>query len=237
MPAIAAIEYPSATRCKLADKCQNRPLSIPPRSKNGSKISSLVSLKTRYGAGKVEPVRRQTNSQNSIRSAITTSGGRTRAAVSFAILRYFSARGARFGVIVTTGAAVVGAAVGMATVVASALIAGIDIEIVSPRFNERAARKSVRPGLDQTSTRLIDSDFRYAAGFSGSNTLPSKKVSLPREVEAGMSAAATPIVLAASFQRSSRLTLAISALVSKPASYLPQRMSSVRNQRSWLWNG
>src|SRR5215208_3908906 len=105
----------------------------------------------------------------------------------------------------------------MATVVASALTAGIDIEIVSPRFNERAARICARPGLDQTSTRLIDSDFRYAAGFSGSNTLPSKKVSLPREVEAGISAAATPSVLAASFQRSWRFTLAISALVSRLA--------------------
>src|SRR5215813_7619972 len=90
---------------------------------------------------------------------------------------------------------------------------------------------------DQTSTRLMDRDFRYAAGFSGSNTLPSKKVSLPRDVDVGMSAAATPSSLAASFQRSSRLTLAISALVSKPGSNLPQRISSVRNQRSWLWNG
>src|SRR5438093_1029813 len=42
-----------------------------------------------------------------------------------------------------------------------------------------------RPGLDQTSTRLIDSDFRYAAGFSGSNTLPSKKVSLPLAHDGG----------------------------------------------------
>src|SRR5436305_8121957 len=94
--------------------------------------------------------------------------------------------------------------------------------------------QSARPLLDQTSTRLMDRDFRYAAGFSGSNTLPSKKVSLPRDVEVGMSEAATPSSLAASFQRSSRLTLPISALVSKPASYLPQRISSVRNQRSWL---
>ena len=134
---------------------------MPPLSKNGSKISSLVSVKTFDGGGRVEPVRRQTSSQNSISSAITISGGTTRTAVSFAILMYFSERGACFGVIVTTGAAVVGdAAAGMATAVASALIAGIDIEIVSPRFNERAARKCARPGLDQTSTRLIDSDFR-----------------------------------------------------------------------------
>ena len=210
---------------------------MPPRSKNGSKISSLVSLKTRDGGGRVEPARRQTSSQNSISSAITTSGGTTRTAVSFAILMYFSARGACFGVIVTTGAAVVGEAVGMATAVASALIAGIDIEIVSPRFNERAARKCARPGLDQTSTRLIDSDFRYAAGFSGSNTLPSKKVSLPREVEAGISAAATPSVLGGLFPEVFAVHLGDQRLGVEAGSNLPQRMSSVRNQRSWLWNG
>src|SRR5690349_22785399 len=210
---------------------------MPPLSKKGSKISSLVSLKTFDGGGSVEPVRRQTSSQNSINSASTISGGTTRTAASFAILMYFSARGACFGVIVITGAAVADEVVGMATAVASALIAGIDIEIISPCSGSGPLASSARPGLDQTSTRLIESDFRYAAGFSGSNTLPSKKVSLPREVEAGISDAATPISLAASRHMSSRLTLAISALVSKPASYLPQRMSSVRNQRSWLWNG
>src|SRR5947199_5120433 len=98
-----------------------------------------------------------------------------------------------------------------------------------------ARNRAVRP--DQTSTRLMDRDFRYAAGFSGSNTLPSKKVSLPRDFEAGISDAGTDMSLAASRQMSSRLTLAISALVSKVGSNLPQRMSSVRNQRSWLWNG
>jgi hypothetical protein len=60
----------------------------------------------------------------------------------------------------------------------------------------------------------MDRDFRYAAGFSGSNTLPSKKVSLPRDFDAGISAAATPRAFAASRQISSRLTLAISALAS-----------------------
>ena len=78
---------------------------MPPRSKNGSKISSLVSLNTREGGGSVEPARRQTSSQNSIKSASTISGGTTRTAVSLAILTYFSARGGRFGVIATTGAA------------------------------------------------------------------------------------------------------------------------------------
>src|SRR4051794_33670661 len=104
---------------------------MPPRSKNGSKISSLVSLNTFDGGGRVEPVRRQTSSQNSINSAITISGGTTRAATSFAILAYLSARGARFGVIVTTGAAVV-IGVGIAAAELSAFMACIVIESVSP---------------------------------------------------------------------------------------------------------
>src|SRR5262245_16688629 len=104
---------------------------MPPLSKNGSRISSLVSLNTFDGGGSVEPVRRQASSQNSINNASTTSGGTTRTAASFAILMYLSARGACFGVIVTTGA-VTGDAVGMATAVASALIAGIVIENASP---------------------------------------------------------------------------------------------------------
>src|SRR5215216_8048549 len=123
---------------------------MPPLSKNGSRISSLVSLKTFDGGGSVEPVRRQTSSQNSINNASTTSGGTTRTAVSLAILMYFSARGACFGVIVTTGAAVFGDTVGIATVVASALIAGIDIEIISPCSMSGPRASGARPGLDQT---------------------------------------------------------------------------------------
>src|ERR1700716_2207760 len=105
---------------------------MPPRSKNGSKISSLVSLKTFDGGGRVEPVRRQTSSQNSIKSAITINGGTTRTAVSFAILTYLSARGARLGVIVTTGAAEAGST----AAVVSDFIAGIDIESASPCSKE-----------------------------------------------------------------------------------------------------
>src|SRR3981189_5917 len=111
----------------LADRCQNRPLSMPPRSKNGSKISSLVSLNTREGGGRVEPARRQTSSQNSIRSAITISGGTTRTAVSFAILIYLSARGGRFGVIVTTGVATVAVFGATTALTGSVVIAGIFI--------------------------------------------------------------------------------------------------------------
>ena len=77
----------SATRCRLADRCQNRPLSMPPRSKNGSTISSQVSLSTRDGGGSVAPALRHSSSQTSRMSAITTSGGTTRAATADARAR------------------------------------------------------------------------------------------------------------------------------------------------------
>src|SRR4029079_3117637 len=111
---------------------------MPPRSKNGSKINSLVSLKTRDGGGRVEPARRQTSSQNSSSSATTMSSGTTRAAVSLAILPYFSDRGADFGFIVTTGAAMPGEVTGMAVAVASHFLARIDIEHGCTLFNQRA---------------------------------------------------------------------------------------------------
>ena len=104
-----------------------------------------MSLKTREGGGSVEPARRQISSQISSSNATTISGGTTRTAASFAILAYFSARGARFGVIVTTGAAVVGDEEQERHSGASVFIAGIDIEIVSPCFNERAARDARGP--------------------------------------------------------------------------------------------
>src|SRR5262245_8628352 len=102
---------------------------MPPRSKNGSKISSLVSLNTREGGGSVEPARRQASSQNNNSSASTMSGGITRTAVSFAILRYFSATGGRLGVIVTISA---GAEAAGAATAASDFMAGIDILESSP---------------------------------------------------------------------------------------------------------
>src|SRR5664279_4374830 len=125
----------------LAERCQNRPLSIPPRSKNGSKISSLVSLKTRDGGGRVEPARRHTSSQNNIPSASTISGGTTRTAVSLAALIYLSARGGRFGVMVTTGAVVVASS----AVEGSVLIAGMFIEIVSPCSRGAARIRAALP--------------------------------------------------------------------------------------------
>src|SRR5882757_4651050 len=108
---------------------------MPPRSKNGSKINSLVSWKTFEGGGRLEPVRRQTSSQNTIRSVITISGGTTRAAVSFAIFMYFSARGGRLGVIVTTGEVTTAAVGGAIAVADSVFIAGIFIGNCSPCSN------------------------------------------------------------------------------------------------------
>src|SRR5882762_11724026 len=103
---------------------------MPPWSKNGSRISSLVSLNTFEGGGRLEPARRQISSHTTKSSATTISGGTTRTAASFAILANFSARGARLGVMVTTGAA--DAACGIATAVTSVFMAGIDIEKASP---------------------------------------------------------------------------------------------------------
>ena len=95
----------------------------------------MVSLNTRDGGGRVEPARRHTSSQNSINSASTISGGTTRTAISLAVLTYFSATGSRFGISLTTAAGVL-----VRTAADSIFFAGIFI--------------------DQTSTRLIDSDFR-----------------------------------------------------------------------------
>ena len=55
---------------------------MPPRSKNGSTISSQVSRSTREGGGSVAPGRLHSISQTMSVSAITTSGGTTRAAIA-----------------------------------------------------------------------------------------------------------------------------------------------------------
>src|SRR6185436_5000002 len=83
-PATADSAYPKATRCRLADMCQNRPLSMPPRSKNGSTISSQVSLSTRDGGGSVAPAFRHSSSQTPRMTASTTTGGTTLLATTFA---------------------------------------------------------------------------------------------------------------------------------------------------------
>src|SRR3982074_1510342 len=134
---------------------------MPPRSKNGWKISSLVSLNPREGGGKVDPARRQTNSQNRINTASTISGGTTRAAVSFAILMNFSARGVRFGVIVTTGAgAVASPAAAVSGSIAAIFIAGIFIAGCSLQM--RLPRSDEGPPCERAAP--IESDFNTLDG-------------------------------------------------------------------------
>ena len=71
---------------------------MPPRSKNGSTISSQVSLRTRDGGGSVAPALRHSSSQIASSSAITTIGGTTRAATLDAYPSTRSMIGGRFGV-------------------------------------------------------------------------------------------------------------------------------------------
>src|SRR5262245_22824250 len=68
---------------------------MPPRSKKGSTINSQVSASTRDGGGSEAPLRAQSISHTTRRSATTTAGGITRAARSASAA---STRGARGGV-------------------------------------------------------------------------------------------------------------------------------------------
>ena len=116
-------------------------------------------------------------------------------------------------------------------------MAGMVIEVylrVAMDGPRASARGPLGSDLDALDRQAI---FRYAAGFSGSNTLPSKKVSLPREVEAGMSAAGDAELLGGLPPEVLAVDLGDQRLGVVAGSNLPQRISSVRNQRSWLWNG
>src|SRR5690606_10318402 len=103
----------------------------------------------------------------------------------------------------------------------------------------RWRRQGGGAGIDRSQGRVHDAPPQttdligwlasQAEGFAGSKVLPSKKVSTPRLSEAG---AFAPTALAASRQRSARLTLPTRALASVEPGSTPQRMSSVRNQRS-----
>ena len=66
---------------------QHRPLSMPPRSKNGSTIRSQVSASTREGAGSVDPGLPHNACQTNSKRASTTIGGTTRAATSAKVER------------------------------------------------------------------------------------------------------------------------------------------------------
>src|SRR5262245_42335772 len=75
---------------------------MPPRSKNGSKISSLVSRNKRDGGGSVDPAWRQTSSQTAITTAMTIRGGTTRATVAVPASNSFVFKARRFGGNTTT---------------------------------------------------------------------------------------------------------------------------------------
>src|SRR5258708_22465578 len=75
---------------------------MPPLSKDGSKISVLVSLKTFDGGGSVAPVRRHTHSHSNRNSAITITGGTTLTAIFFSVGSTRAVHGGRRGVIAMT---------------------------------------------------------------------------------------------------------------------------------------
>src|SRR6185436_11763028 len=89
--------------------------------------------------------------------------------------------------------------------------------------------------LRRRQTRLMARLFRYSSGFAGSNTLPSKNFSTPRDVVFGICATGTLSSFAAARHRSSRLTFEISVLKSSLPVNLPHLTFSVRNHNSWLW--
>src|SRR6476620_10297927 len=88
--------------------CQNRPLSMPPRSKNGSTINSQVSFRTRDGGGKVAPDLRQSSSQIPRPIANTMTGGTMVLAVVLARAIAIVANGVFFGAIASTLAGAAG---------------------------------------------------------------------------------------------------------------------------------
>src|SRR5215204_2617546 len=88
--------------------CQNRPLSRPPRSKNGSTISSQVSFSTLEGGGSVAPALRQSSSHTRRPIASTTTGGTTLTETALARASARVANGVFLGAIASTLAGVVG---------------------------------------------------------------------------------------------------------------------------------
>ena len=119
---------------------------------------------------------------------------------------------------------------------ASALSSGMFIDVFSVASREPAALRR-GPHWSQTVDALDRQALEVGLRIVRIEHLAVEEGLLAARGVAGMSAAATPSALAASRQRSSRLTLSTSALMSVVGSNLPQRMSSVTNQASWLLNG
>src|SRR5262245_43097504 len=115
---------------------------MPPRSKNGSTISSQVSRRTREGGGSVAPARAHSSSHTSMMSATITMGGTMRAASV--------PRRARIRLGVDTGltASATTFAGGCASALASTTFnAGMFIATISVRTQGRAARLGRPSGL------------------------------------------------------------------------------------------
>ena len=81
---------------------------MPPRSKNGSTISSQVSLSTRDGGGSVAPALRHSSSQTPRMIASTTTGGTTLLATALARASARVANGVFLGAIASTLAGAAG---------------------------------------------------------------------------------------------------------------------------------
>ena len=99
---------------------------MPPRSKNGSTISSHVSASTLEGGGSVAPVLRHSISQITRNTASTTTGGTTFVATIFDLAVRRAASGVFFGASANTLA---GAAEGNGTAVVSVLSTGMFISV------------------------------------------------------------------------------------------------------------
>ncbi len=211
---------------------------MPPRSKNGSKISSLVSAEDprrrrqrRAGPATDQLPEQHQQRENDQRRHDTHRG-------LLAILMYFSARGACFGVIVTTGAAVVGEVTGIAVAVASVFIACIDIEIVSPRF-DGAGRCMLRAARFGSDLNTLDRQrLQIRSRIPGIEHLAVEEGLLAARGRGRNIGSGNAQLLGGVLPEIFAVHLARSAPCCRsPRSYLPQRMSSVMNQRSWLWNG
>ena len=196
--------------------CQNRPLSMPPRSKNGSMISSHVSRtrSRRRQAGASLPAGEFPDEQQQRDDDHRRHDSRPTDAAD-------AGRGKRPGDREAT-----------------------DVRALKAEHLDRPRRTgAVASMLECRQAPSRRPRLMSSAGQDRRSGCPDRRPCRRRRSPCrarsrpGSRLAGTPSSFAASRHRSSRLTLAISALVSSVGSNLPQRMSSVRNQRSWLWNG
>src|SRR5688572_32477804 len=162
-------------------------------------MSSQVSLTTREGGGRLASGAEHSTSQRPTIAPTASSGGSTPSAYRFA------------AALSRDGRATAGGAGLRASLAAAATVAG---GLSATTLASWARGKDLTVALIAQLERLIARLAKYASGLAGSNTLPSKNVSTPRDVDCGISAAGTPSSVAASRHKSSRFTLATNALKS-----------------------